>query len=302
MGAILQVNAAAARPQKQPSALMIIFRDRRSRIGVAIIFLLVLVAIVGQWPIPYSINQTFVPLLPPSYHHLFGTTDQGQDVLSLFFNGAGSSLITAFLAGGGAAALGTLLGVSSGFFGGWLDEAMQLITNVFLVIPALPLMVVLAAYLTFGGNLSIVIVIIFTGWSWGARMLRAQAAALRKATYVDAARISGESTWGIIRREILANMWSLVFANFLSSVIFAVITAASLQFLGLGNINLNSWGTMLYWAQNDGAISTGAWWWFVIPGLGIAIFSVGLTLINYGLDQISNASLQHRRKSSHGRK
>lgn len=295
MGAILQVNAVAARPQKQPSALKIIFRDRRSRIGIAIVFFLVLVAIVGQWPIPYSINQTFVPLLPPSSHHLFGTTDQGQDVLSLFFNGAGSSLVTAFLAGGGAAALGTLLGVSSGFFGGWLDEAMQLITNVFLVIPALPLMVVLAAYLTFGGNLSIVLVIIFTGWSWGARMLRAQAAALRKATYVDAARISGESTWGIIRREILANMWSLVFANLLSSVIFAVITAASLQFLGLGNINLNSWGTMLYWAQNDSAISTGAWWWFVIPGLGIAIFSVGLTLINYGLDQISNTSLQSRR-------
>ncbi len=302
MGAIVQVKEAAVRPQKQPSALMIIFRDQRSKIGIAIVFFLILVALVGQWPIPYSINQTFVPLLPPSWHHLFGTTDQGQDVLSLFLNGAGSSLVTAFLAGGGAAALGTLLGVSSGFFGGWLDEAMQLITNVFLVIPALPLMVVLAAYLTFGGNLSIVLVIIFTGWSWGARMLRAQAAALRKATYVDAARISGESTWGIIRREILANMWSLVFANFLSSVIFAVITAASLQFLGLGNINSNSWGTMLYWAQNDGAISTGAWWWFVIPGLGIALFSVGLTLINYGLDQISNTSLQIGRKSIHGRK
>lgn len=270
-------------------------RNKKSLAGLIIIGFFVSIAILGFWNVPYSTAGNFPPLLHPSLQHWLGTTDDGQDVLSLFIQGTKTTLVVALTAGLAASALSVIVGLFSGYFGGVIDEALQMIVNVFLVIPGLPLMVVLASYITFGGDLPIILVVALTGWAFGARVLRAQILPLRQGTYVEAAKMSGQSSWAIVLKEIMPNMWSLIFANTLYSVVYAILSAASLQFLGLGNLSINSWGSMLYWAQNDGALTTGAWWWFVPPGLAIALIGTGLTFINYGMDDITNPRLKAAR-------
>jgi peptide/nickel transport system permease protein len=272
--------------------------NRRAMVGLVILAVFVAIAVLGFWPIPYSTSATFGPLMPPSSAHWLGTTDQGQDVLSEFIQGTQASLWVGLTAGGGATILSMIVGMVSGYVGGIVDEVLQAVVNIFLILPGLPLMIVLAAYIPFGGNVPIIVVVALTGWAWGARVLRSQVLGLRSAAFVDAAVLAGQNQWRIVFREIMPNMLSLVFANFLFSVIYAILAAASLQFLGLGNLNTISWGTMLYWAENDGALMTGAWWWFIPPGLAIAVFGAGLTLVNYALDEITNPRLRtaHRRK------
>jgi len=160
------------------------------------------------------------------------------------------------------------------------------------VIPALPLVIVIAGYLPNKGDISVMLVIALTGWAWGARVIRAQTLSIRRRDFVEAARAVGESTPRILFWEILPNETAIVTASFLFTVIFALLTAAGLAFLGLANVSEWSWGTMLYWAQNDSALQTGAWWWFVPPGLCIAVLGTGLSLMNFGFDEITNPRLR----------
>lgn len=269
-----------------------ILQNRQAVVGLCIIGFFVGIAILGFWPVPYSLNAVFHPLDAPSLRHLLGTTDQGQDLLSEFTAGTQTSLLIGVVAGGLSTAVGLLVGLIPTYIGGWVDEVFQGVVNIFLVIPGLPLMVVLAAYLSFGGELPIIMVVALTGWAFSARVLRAQFLSLRNSPYVDAARMAGQSGWRIVIEEVIPNMYSLIFSSLLFAVVYAILAATSLTFLGFGNLNIQSWGTILYWAQNDGALSTGAWWWFVPPGLAIAVFGAGLTLVNYGIDAITNPRLR----------
>ena len=171
------------------------------------------------------------------------------------------------------------------------DEVISTITNVFLVIPALPLVIVLAGYLHNAGTVVISIVIAVTAWPWTARVLRAQTLSLRRRDYVRAARVAGESTQRIIWFEIVPNEVPLIAAQFLITVLYAILIQAGLAFLGVGSVTTWSWGTMLYWAQNAEALAQGAWWWFVPPGLCLALLGTGLALMNFGVDEIPNPRL-----------
>jgi peptide/nickel transport system permease protein len=285
-------------PARRRSQWWDLLRNRRALIGLVIVFFFVAIAVLA--PVLTSVNpnaQNFRPLLPPSPAHWLGTTDLGQDVFSQFVWGTRASLEVGFLAGVGALLLSLVIGLMSGFLGGVVDEFWQLVVNIFLVIPGLPLMIVLAAYIPFQGNLTLIIVIVITSWAGGARVLRSQMLAMRSLPYVDAARMSGETTSSVVFREILPNMIPLVFANFLFGVVSAILAAAGLEFLGFGNIHAVSWGSMLYWAENDGALLTGAWWWFIPPGLSIALFGAGLSLINSAIDEWSNPRLRPVTKS-----
>jgi len=190
-----------------------------------------------------------------------------------------------------------IIGLVSGYFGGLIDEGLSLITNVFLVLPTLPLAILLAAFAAYRGPLTIVIVLVVTGWSWGARVLRAQTLSMRNRDYVEAARASGENSLHIIFFEILPNEISIVAAEFLGTVIYAILAETGLEFLGLGDITSTSWGTMLYWAGNNDALQLGAWWWFLPPGLFIAVLGAGLAFINFGIDEIANPRLRTEPKS-----
>jgi peptide/nickel transport system permease protein len=202
-----------------------------------------------------------------------------------------------FLIGTLTMIVSVIIGLVSGYFGGWIDEVLSLFTNVFLVLPTLPLAILLAAFAAYRGPLTIVIVLVVTGWSWGARVLRAQTLSMRNRDYVEAAKASGENTLHIIFFEILPNEISIVAAELLGTVIYAILAETGLEFLGLGDITSTSWGTMLYWAGNNDALLLGAWWWFLPPGLFIAVLGAGLAFINFGIDEIANPRLRTEPKS-----
>ena len=265
-------------------------------VGLVILGVFVLLAIIGPYLAPDDPSQTTAALLQsPSLHHLLGTTQTGQDVLSELLSGTRTSMLVAFTAGAIATALAVLLGTASGLIGGLVDEVLSVITNIFLVIPALPLAIVLAAYLPNGGEIALVIVISATGWSWGARVIRVQALSLRNRDYILAARASGESTLHLIFVETIPDLLPVIAIQFLSLVLFAILTEAGLAFLGLGGLGGWSWGNMLYWATEDSAWSQGAWWWFVPPGLCIALVGTSLALINFGADEVLNPRLRSAR-------
>ena len=202
-----------------------------------------------------------------------------------------ASLIVGFVAAAIATLIAVAIGLLSAFLGGVWDEILSTITNVFLVIPALPLVIVLAGYLHGAGAVAVSVVIAVTAWPWTARILRAQTLSIRRRDYVQAARIAGESTTRIIWFEIVPNEIPLIAAQFLITVLYAILIQAGLTFLGVGSVTSWSWGTMLYWAQNASALASGAWWWFVPPGLCLALLGTGLALMNFGVDEIANPRL-----------
>ncbi len=240
--------------------------------------------------------EIYNPGVGPSSAHLLGTTSYGQDIFAQLIYSARQSLFLAVTAGGAATVLSVIIGVTSAYVGGWTDNVMSLITDIFLVIPAFPLIVVIAAYSKNGGDAILIAVLVVTGWSYGARQLRVQALSLRHRDFLVAARLRGERRWRVIVSEILPTMTSLIVAIFLSTTLYAIVAAAGLQFIGLGNPNTLSWGTMLYWAQNNEALQAGSPLWAIMPGICIALLGTAFALINYAFDEISNPALRPVRK------
>jgi len=265
--------------------------------GLALLLLFVLIAIIGPVLAPYSPDQVFanspVPL-PPSGAHWLGTTNLQQDVFSQVLVGGGDMLLVSFIAGVIATALSVVIGVAAGFLGGLADDLLSMLANIFLVMPALPLLVILFGFLgkTGSNDLFLVgLIISVTGWAWGARVLRAQTLSLRNRDYVDSARIIGERRWRIIFTEILPNLAPIVASSFLFTVLYAVGTYTAMAFLGLVNPNWN-WGGILFYAQGSNAELTGYWWWFIPPGLAVALLGTSLVLLNFGIDEFINPRLR----------
>ena len=292
-------RARIARPER--GALHIVVAamrsNRKALVGAILLGLFAVVAIIPGTLAPFDPHaQIFDQTLAPSRQHLLGTTGNGQDIFSQLIWGTRESLAIAVIAGMMATVLSLLVGVSAAYLGGLSDHVLSLVTDVFLVIPTLPLMIVVAAYAKSGGLAVLIAVIVITGWSYGARQLRSQALSLRNRDFLDAARVRGERSLYIIVLEILPTMTSLIVANFLGAALYAVLAAAGLQFIGLGNPNDMSWGTMLYWAQNNGALNAGSPLWAIMPGLCIAMLGAAFALLNYAFDEITNPALRPVRR------
>jgi peptide/nickel transport system permease protein len=263
-------------------------------IGLVLLGIFVLMAIIGPMVAPYDPSAIGPHVLtPPSAAHLLGTTNNGQDVLSELLVGSRATLVVAFVAGALATVLSVIFGVTAGYLaGGARGELLNMLSNIFLVLPLFPLLVVVTAMLPDASALVIAVVIALVGWAWGARVLRATTLALRNQDFVQAARAVGERTWRIILFEILPNEIAVVAASFLFTVIAAIILYTGLIFLGLGNLNEWSWGSILYWAQNEEALTVGAWWWFVPAALCTALLGTSIGLIGFGLDEFINPRLR----------
>jgi len=266
-------------------------------IGSSILVVFVLIALFGPLFVRGDPNAfSSDTLMPPSSAHLLGTTHTGQDVFTQLIDGTRTSLLLGFVIGLVATAISVLVGLTAGYFGGVVDDALSLLINIFLVLPTFPLAIVLGAYFPFKGPLQLGIIITITGWAWGARVLRSQTLSMRRRDFVEASRATGESTWRIIFYEILPNEIAIIAASLLGTVTYAIIAEIGFEFLGLGDVTVQSWGVMLYWAQNNDALLLGAWWWFVPPGFCAAIVGAGLAFINFGIDEAANPRLRREPK------
>ena len=268
-------------------------RSRKAMAGVILLsFFLVLAIFPGQIAPDDPTAEIYPPGLGASWHHWFGTTAYGQDVLSQLIWSTRESIVIAFAVGGLATALSVLVGVSAAYLGGVADGLLSLVTDVILVIPIFPLVIVIAAYERNAGLFTLVVVLGALGWSYGARQLRSQTLSLRSRDFLEAARVRGERRLYVIVFEILPTMTSLIMATFLGSALYAVLTAAGLQFIGLGDPNSQSWGTMLYWAENNEALGAGMVLWAIMPGVCVALLGAAFALVNYAFDEISNPALR----------
>ncbi|MCE9578608.1 MAG: ABC transporter permease [Deltaproteobacteria bacterium] len=269
-------------------------RDRKASTGFVLLGFFVLLGLVGTWFVGDADAMVDVPLQPPSWAHWLGTTGQGQDVLAQTVVGTRVSLLIGFGVGLIVVAIGALVGVTAGYFGGLVDSGLSLGINVFLVLPGLPLAIVIAAYLP-AGPFTVAAVLVVTGWAWNARVLRSQTLMLRQRDFIAAAVVSGESHIRIITRELLPNMTSLLVAQVIGSTVYALGAQVGLEFLGLGDVSAVTWGTNLYWATNDSALLTSSWWTFVPTGLCVALVGFALVILNSGFDEVTNPRLQQER-------
>jgi peptide/nickel transport system permease protein len=271
----------------------------KAKVGVVLFGFFVLAAIIGPQVAPYDPSyQNPSPSLlmgHPSAQHLLGTTQSGQDVLSQVLQGIRLTMELALLVGVIATALSVIVGVTSAFLGGIWDEFLSLVSNVFLVIPALPLLILLLGYLPQKGQWPTIIVLSGLGWPWGARVVRAQTLTIRNRDFIAASRESGEKSWRIITLDIIPNEISLIAASFVNTVLYAIGASVALAFVGLTNLNSWSLGTILYWALSAQALQLGAWWWFVPPGLAVALIGTSLVLLNSGIDELGNPRLRASR-------
>jgi peptide/nickel transport system ATP-binding protein len=279
-----------------------LLHNRKAMVGsVLLLFFLVLAIFAGRIA-PYSPSaEIFGPSLSPSAAHWLGTTSFGQDVFSQLIWGARQSLIIAFAAGAIATCVAVVVGVAAAYIGGFTDGVLSTLTDILLVIPIFPLFIVIAAYLRSAGLVDIIIILGALNWSYSARQLRVQARSMRNRDFLKAARVRGERTSYIIAAEMLPSMSSLIVAAFCLNAVFAVLTAAGLQFIGLGDPNAQSWGTMLYWAYQQAALQSGLALWAIMPGVCIALFGGSLALINFAFDEISNPALRPVRRMSRRR-
>jgi peptide/nickel transport system permease protein len=267
--------------------------NRKAVVGLTILAVVILVAIFAPLLTEYSPTQRVGrPHQPPSAEHLLGTTRLGHDVFTRLVYGARVSLAVGFGAGLLITLIGTVLGIIAGYRGGVVDEVINFFTNMVLVIPNLPLLLVLAAFIGQASPLVIAIILGLTSWAWGVRVTRAETLSIRQKDFVKSAEMLGEPGWRIMGFEVFPNLVSIVGINFIGSVLFAVITEATLEFLGLGDPNTVSWGIMLYNAQNASALAVGAWWDLLSPCFALAVLGLGLALINFAIDEIANPRLR----------
>jgi peptide/nickel transport system permease protein len=264
--------------------------------GIAIVMTVCLLCLFAPLLTEYAAAaRVGRPHQAPGAEHLLGTTRMGRDVWAQVLYGGRISLMVGFVAGTFVILMAMIVGVASGYFGGIIDNTLSLFTNLVMVIPSLPLMLVLAAFLDQVSPLVIAIIIGATSWPWGARVIRSQTLAIRNRDFVHAAEVMGETKKRMLFAEIMPNMMSILASSFIGTVIYAIMTQATLEFIGLGDPLSVTWGGMLYNADQTSAIRIGAWWEIVAPSVALASVAIGLALINFSIDEISNPKLKAQR-------
>jgi peptide/nickel transport system permease protein len=266
--------------------------NKKALAGAVLLALFTLLAIF-PWAIAKDnpSAEIYKPSLGPSTAHLFGTTSYGQDLFAQAVWGTRETLIIAVVSGVLSTFLSVIMGLAAGYLGGAWDSVLNFITDVLLVVPTFPLLIIIVAYLPRVGVPGLILVLVVTGYSYGARQLRAQTLSVRNRDYLEAARVRGERRLYVIIVEIIPSMTSLIVATFLGTAVYNVLAAAGLQFLGFGDPSSVSWGTMLYWAQNNEALQTDQYLWAIVPGALIGLLGAAFALINYAFDEISNPAL-----------
>lgn len=271
------------------------FSNKIGTLGFCMMVLFFLVAFIGPLVYEYSaIDVAKGPMLAaPSKEFLFGTDHLGRDLFGAIIHGTKTSLIVGLSAAFISISIGTTIGLTAGFIGGRLDSVLMRITDGMMVLPKLPLIMVLSALL--GTNLrNIILVIGFTSWTGTGRLVRSQALSIRERPYIERAKSIGASNFYIMYKHVLPNVFPVIFANTILATSGAILAEASLSFLGLGDPLSVSWGQTLNGAFVNGAVSTGAWWYFVPAGVAIILLVLSFTFVGYSFDEILNPKLRGR--------
>lgn len=284
-------------PRRQRLAwLLTLLHNPKAQLGAGIVLFFALVSLFAPLVAPGDPTEFVgMPNQAPSAEHFFGTDPQGKDVFRQTVWGGRGSLVVGFGSALLMTSIATALGMTAGYFRGRVDDALTFLMNLFLVLPGLPLLIVLSAYLK-AGTLTVIMALAITGWAFNARIIRAQTLSLREKDFVAAAAVSGESSFSIIFIHMLPNIINIIVGGFIGAVGYGITAATALSFLGLTSTQEVTWGTNLFWAQNGGALLVGAWWSFVPSGLAVALVVFGLALINYGMDEVTNPRLRAERE------
>jgi peptide/nickel transport system permease protein len=285
--------AAVTEPKMKNEMLFFALRNTKLRVGLVILLLFLALALVGPFITKYKPFDFAGPTNnPPSGDYWLGTTNLGEDVFTQFVYGLRATFVVGILGGGLGTFLGILIGFVAGYRGGIIDELLNILTNIVLVIPSLVVLLIIAAYLDVRGVLTESIFIGCFAWPWAARAIRAQTFSLRSRDFVDLARLSGMKSLKIIFTEIAPNMMSYLLLAFILQFGGAILTAATLDFIGLGPTNAISLGLMMNYATIQGALILGMWWWFIPPGIAITAVVGALYVMNVGLDDVFNPKLR----------
>lgn len=271
--------------------------DPIGRVGVGLLGFTALVALFGPLIFPFDptkVGTTAADVLAaPTAQHWLGTDELGRDVFRATIEGARLSLLVGLVATAISMIVGTLVGIVAGYWLGALDTVLMRVTDFFLVLPTLPLIIALAA-LAGQSTIVLIVVIGLTSWPGTARIVRSQVLTLRERQFVTRVRSLGASDYRILRGHILGNVLPLIFANTVLVIAGSILAEATLAFLGLGDPVHVSWGTMLHFAFETGATGRGAWWYLLPPGIGIVFVVLGFVLVGHTLDRVLNPRLRER--------
>ncbi|WP_408011498.1 ABC transporter permease [Pseudalkalibacillus sp. A8] len=265
-------------------------------IGIGILVLFIMIAAFAPWIAPYDpMARIGHPLQPPSENFLLGTNDVGQDIFSELIYGTRISLLIGIIAAFISISIGCLVGMIAGYFGGKIDAFLMRLVDLILVIPFLPLMILLAAFI--GPSFwNIILVISILTWASPARVIRSQVLTLKTKGYVEAAKSIGTKISTILWKHLLPGVIPIALSQFVMAASQSILIEASLSFLGLGDPFSKSWGSTLYYAQARGAFLTDAWiWWILPPGLLITALVVGFAFTGYSMEEILNPRLRKER-------
>jgi peptide/nickel transport system permease protein len=267
------------------------------KLGLGILLFFVLLAIFGETVVvrvlgidPLAVDYQNLAQ-PPSSQYWLGTNMVGQDVFAQAVIGARGSVVVGFVSGTIAVVIGVLVGTWSGYSAGLIDRVTMAVVNVLMTLPSMAVLFILAGYVRDAGLIMIAVVIGVLAWPGSARAIRAQTLSLRNRDFTTALRGIGESRWRIVAVEILPHLGGIISAMFLSALVGGILAESGLAFLGIGNTNGISWGLLIGQAQQQGALLRGLWWWFLPPGVCIALIGFATALVNFGLDEITNPAL-----------
>jgi ABC-type dipeptide/oligopeptide/nickel transport system permease subunit len=274
-------------------------RSRSGLLGLAILLFFVLTAIFAPILAPYDpYKRVDRPILAPSSKYILGTNDIGQDIFSELIYGTRISLTIGFAAAFFTVIIGTIIGVVSGFLGGSVDEVLMRFTDVVMILPSIPLMILLMAIFGKQSFMIMILILSIMGWTGTARLVRSSTLSIKERIYVEAARAIGAGDGHIIAKHILPNVSPLIVATMIYAVAGAMMAEAGLAFLGLGDPSTKSWGMILHYAQTSGGwyanMGYPAWWWIIPPGLCVALTVASLVLIGQAMEEIINPRLRRR--------
>ena len=262
---------------RDPDMINKLIKNPKQWTGVIILFTIAMTALWAPILAPHDLRQTGIPYQPPSLQHFLGTNDLGRDILSELIYASRTALAIGFISGILSTAIGVGVGVWAGYFGGFAEAFLMSTTDIFLLVPGLPLMIILSAH--FNPSMwNIILVISFLWWCPTARLVHARVLQVKEMPFIDSTKALGYPNLYIMVKHILVNILDLVYVRFAVAVASAMLSEAALSFLGLGDPLNPSWGEMIHFAFSRGGFANDMWWWYLPPGLMISITVLGLLL------------------------